>query len=145
MRRMAPHVGRGGKMNKILVPFFLFLFAFVPTTHAGSGEFNDIWLFTRDHVLDGILNPTDKKDEVKLPIRLNSHHNKFSGEYVEIRNDSVFIGETHTARGTTLIVFIQYDETFYAIHVGRKIGDDHYAGTWYAVGNQAGDFELRKK
>ncbi|MDO9267216.1 MAG: hypothetical protein Q7U00_09065, partial [Sulfurimonas sp.] len=102
-------------------------------------------LLTRDHVLDGKLDPTEKNDEVGLAMRLNSHHNKFSGEYAEIKNDSVFVGETYTARGTTILLLFQYGKTFYVIHNGQKIDHNHYVGTWFAVGNLSGDFELRKK
>lgn len=132
-------------MRKILFSFFMFLLAYNPISYAGSGEFNDIWLLTRDHVLDGKLNPTEKNDEVGLAIRLNSHHNKFSGEYAEIKNDSVFTGETYTARGTTILLLFQYGKTFYVIHNGQKIDHNRYVGTWFAVGNLSGDFELRKK
>lgn len=132
-------------MRKILFSFFMFLLAYNPISYAGSGEFNDIWLLTRDHVLDGKLDPTEKNDEVGLAMRLNSHHNKFSGEYAEIKNDSVFVGETYTARGTTILLLFQYGKTFYVIHNGQKVDNNRYVGTWFAVGNLSGDFELRKK
>ena len=102
--------------------FFVFHIALIPVSYAGTGEFNEIWLLTRDHILDGVLDPTKEKDEVELAMRLNSHHNKLSGEYTEIKNDSVFTGETYTARGTTLIVLFQYGRKFYAIHNGLKVG-----------------------
>ena len=135
----------GEKMRKAQFSFFMLLLAFTPVSFAGSGEFNDIWLLTRDHILDGKLDPTKKSDEMELAIRLNSHNNKFSGEYKEIKNDSVFIGESYTARGTTLIVLFQYDKAFYVIHNGHKVGHNRYIGTWFASGNLSGDFELRKK
>jgi len=118
---------------------------FQPLSWAGSGGFNGIWLLTRDHKLDGVLAPIPEKDEITLPIRMNSHHNKFSGEYVDTSNDSIFSGETYVARGTTSIVFFQYDQTFYAIHNGRQTGDGCFTGTWYSSGNFSGDFELRKQ
>lgn len=123
----------------------MFFLAYNQISYAGSGEFNDIWLLTRDHILDGKLDPTKKNDEVELAMHLNSHHNKFSGEYSEIKNDSMFVGETYTARGTTILLLFQYGKTFYVIHNGQKIGDNSYIGTWFAVGNLSGDFELRKK
>jgi hypothetical protein len=131
------------KLFSILI--FIFLINIIPVSHAGSGEFNGIWLLTRDHILDGILDPTKNTDEVELAIRFNSHHNHLVGEYTNIENDSVFTGETYTARGTTLIVLFQHDKSFYVIHNGHKVDDNRYAGTWFATGNLAGDFELKKK
>jgi hypothetical protein len=125
--------------------FLLFISLSMPFSYAGSGEFNSIWLMTRDHILDGVLDPTKTKDEVKLEIRLNSHHNKFSGEYTKLKNDSLFTGETYSVRGSTLIVFFQYGQEFYVIHNGRKVGHNHYVGTWFGPDNLSGDFELRKK
>lgn len=132
-------------MRKVLFLFFIFHTALIPVSYAGTGDFNEIWLLTRDHILDGVLDPTKQKDEVELAMRLNSHHNKLSGEYAEIKNDSIFTGETYTARGTTLIILFQYGRKFYAIHNGYKVGHNHYVGAWFAAGNLAGDFELRKK
>lgn len=132
-------------MGKIIFAGLIWLAIFMPVAFAGSGDFNGIWLLTRDHKLDGRLDPSPKGDEVKLPIRMNSHHNKFSGEYVDTANDSIFNGETYTARNTTLILFFQYDQTFYAIHNGRQTAENHFAGTWYSAGNLSGDFELKKQ
>jgi len=132
-------------MIKVQFLFLMFLLTSSPVSLAGSAQFNDIWFLTRDHILDGKLDPTKKRDEVELAIRLNSHNYKFSGEYMEIKNDSVFIGESYTARGATLIVLFQYDKAFYVIHNGRKVGHNRYVGTWFASDNLSGDFELRKK
>lgn len=132
-------------MRKFQFLFFMFLLITAQVVFAGSGEFNGIWLLTRDHILDKKLEPTQVGDEVKLEIRLNSHNNKISGEYTEIKNDSVFIGETYTARKTTLIVLYQYDKDFYVIHSGRKVGHNRYVGTWFASGDLSGNFELKKK
>ena len=132
-------------MRKILFSLLVLISATISVSYAGSGEFNGIWLMTRDHILNGVLDPTKTKDEVKLAIRLNSHHNKFSGKYTEFKNDSLFTGETYSARGTTLIVFFQYDEAFYVIHNGLKVDHNRYLGTWFGSGNLSGDFELRKK
>lgn len=132
-------------MIKILFVFCIVSFTCTPISYAGSGEFNDIWVLTRDHVLDGKLDPTNKDDEVNLSIQLNSHNNKFFGEYLEINNDSLFSGETFSARKTTVILFFQYDKEFYVIHNGHKVGNNHYIGTWFAVGNLSGDFEFKKK
>jgi len=100
---------------------------------------------TRDHKLDGVLDPSEEKDEVNLAMQLNSHHNKFSGKYTKPSNDSFFTGETYSARDSTMIVFFQYDKKFYAIHTGHKLAHNHYAGTWFGSGNLSGDFELKKQ
>jgi len=72
------------------------------------------------------------------------HHNKISGEYTEINNDSIFTGEIYTARENSLITLTQYDKSFYAIHNGHMVNHNHYVGTWFASGNLSGDFELKK-
>ena len=132
-------------MSKVFFSLCMFISVFNSFSYAGSADINGTWLLTRDHTLDGKLDPIRRKDEVKLEIRLNSHHNKFVGEYSRINNDSVFSGETYTARRSTLIVFFQYDESFYVIHNGRKVGNYRFVGTWFGSGNLSGDFELRKK
>lgn len=140
-----PSLLGGGKMRNFQILFIMFLLIVAQVAFAGSGEFNGIWLLTRDHILDEKLDPTKPGDEVKLEIQLNSHNNKFSGEYTKIKNDSIFIGETYTARKTTLIVLYQYDKAFYVIHSGHKVGHNRYVGTWFASGDLSGNFELKKK
>ena len=132
-------------MKKTFFVFIICLFNIIPVTYAGSGEFNGTWLLTRDHIHDGVVDATKKGDEVELVMHLNSHFNKLTGNYTEIKNDSVFTGETYTSRGTTLIILFQYGKTFYAIHNGRKVGPHRYVGAWFASGEISGDFELRKK
>jgi len=127
-------------MKKIL---FL-LFILISDSFASSQEFSGTWFLSRDHILDGEVKLL-KSDEINLKLEVNSHHNKFSAKYIGLDNDSIFTGETLSARKTTLIHFFQYDDSFYVIHNGHKIFENHYVGTWFASGNLSGDFELKKK
>ena len=106
---------------------------------------NVTWLLTRDHILDGVLDATSANDEVELRVELNRQHNRFIGSYTTIMNDSIFSGEIYSARGTTLINFFQYDQTFYVIHIGQEIEIGRFIGTWFASGGLSGDFEIKKE
>ena len=82
--------------------FTLYILLIFSASHSDARELNDFWLLTRDHILDGILDPTKKNDEIKLVMQLKFHHNKITGEYTDINNDSIFPGEIYTSRETTL-------------------------------------------
>ncbi len=104
----------------------------------GSGSLGGVWTLIRDIKLDGVVDPVQI-----LSVRFSAHQTRFVGAFVGIDNDSIFEGETYSARTTTIITFLQYDDTYYAIHSGREIAPGIYEGTWYDVGGGSGDFRLK--
>jgi hypothetical protein len=113
-----------------------------PYSYAGSGEMNGIWNLKRDYLLDGKLQLSRIKSHMLI---FNAHHNRFTGNYVGIDNDSIFYGEILKERITDIIYFIQYDSSYYRVFAGKKVKKNKFIGTWYAVDGHTGDFVMVKK
>lgn len=120
--------------------FFLCLFAASCSSalFAGSSELTGIWQFTIDKNLDGRLVPLKS-----YQIKFNAHSNKMMGHYVGIDNDSNWELTLYAARGNVLVSGIQWDADYYKV-VNGVLSDSSIRGTWFDVGGQSGEFELKK-
>lgn len=112
----------------------------VPTeTPQAITPLHGAWYMTTDLQADNLVTPRRT-----LMISFATDGSGFSGQYLNVDNDSQFEGQTYQSRGVTLITITQFDGDYYAVYGGRLISDHLFEGTWYDVNGYVGDFRMEQ-
>lgn len=103
---------------------------------------NGTFRILRDQVLDGVASESQRGAYYSL--RIHQLDQRFVAQYVDISNDSEFIGDIYQSTrefGLKMIRFEQIDQGYMGYYVGFW-KDGKIQGTWYNSGGHSGDFIL---
>ncbi|MEW5872903.1 MAG: hypothetical protein AB1894_26830 [Chloroflexota bacterium] len=97
------------------------------------------WRLTRDRTLDGRV-----EAQSVYTLELQMQQNQITARYVDLDNDSLFVGALYAARERAVLSLVQYDQGYYLVQSGQQVGADAYQGAWYDVAGESGDFRLER-
>lgn len=127
-------------MKTALITTLTLLLTLTAGAYAASGPLSGTYTIVYDKAVDGRIIPA-----ATYKIVFNSHHDKITGHYAGIDNDSIFDGHIYSDRGHTIIEFTQYDATYHAVFAGKMTGANRFQGVWFNVAGDVGEFVLTRE